>query len=107
MNAVNFAGTTRPTSLFRFPVACTISLFSSLAWRKFFLDGSNDDAIHCFKEGQPCSSGKAILHAQLAILKEPDVNPFEATDSDVEEAYPPSLELRDSDQDGDSDIEID
>ena len=71
------------------------------------VDGSNDDAIHCFKEGQPCSSGKAILHAQLDILKEPDVNPFEATDSDVEEAYPPSLELIDSDQDGDSDIEID
>ena len=29
------------------------------------------------------------------------------TDSDVEEAYPPTLELVDSDKEGDSDIEID
>ena len=46
---MNFAGTTSPTSLFRFPV----------------------------------------------------------TASDVEEAYPPTLELVDSDKEGDSDIEID
>ena len=29
------------------------------------------------------------------------------TDSDVEEAYPPTLQLVDSDEEGDSDIEID
>ena len=28
------------------------------------------------------------------------------TDSDVEEAYPPAMELVDSDQEGDSDIEV-
>jgi len=73
------------------------------------VDGSDDDIIHCFKDKQPCSSGKAILDAQLAILKEPDVNPFEyeTTNSDVEEAYPPTLELIDSDHEGDTDIEID
>lgn len=70
------------------------------------VDGSNDDAIHCFKEGQPCSTGRAMLHSQLDILREPDVNPFESTDSDIEEAYPPRLELLDSDQEEDSDIEV-
>jgi len=28
------------------------------------VDGSDDDIIHCFKDKQPCSSGKAILDAQ-------------------------------------------
>ena len=70
------------------------------------VDGSNDDIIHCFKEGQPCSTGRAMLQTQLDILREPDANPFACTDSDVEEAYPPTLELVDSDKEGDSDIEI-
>ena len=48
-----------------------------------------------------------MLQTQLDILKEPDANPFACTDSDVEEAYPPTLELVDSDKEGDSDIEID
>ena len=56
VRAVNFAGTTSPTSLSRFPVTCAHSLFPA---------------------------------------------------SDVEEAYPPTLELVDSDKEGDSDIEID
>ena len=53
---------------------------------------------------QPCSTGKTILRSQLEleILSEPAT-----TDSDVEEAYPPPLELLDSDQEGDSDIEVD
>ena len=54
--AVNFAGTTSPTSVFRFPVTCAYGFFPA---------------------------------------------------SDVEEAYPPTLELADSDKEGDSDIEID
>ena len=48
-----------------------------------------------------------MLQTQLDILREPDANPFTCTDSDVEEAYPPTLELVDSDKEGDSDIEID
>ena len=71
------------------------------------MDCSNDDIIHCFKEGQPCNTGRAMLQTQLDILREPDANPFAYTDSDVEEAYPPTLELVDSDKEGDSDIEID
>ena len=71
------------------------------------VDGSNDDAIHCFKEGQPYSTRRARLQTQLEILREPDADPFTFTDSDVEEAYPPTLELVDSDKEGDSGIEID
>ena len=71
------------------------------------MDGSNDDFIHCFKEGQPCSAGRAMLRTQLGILREPEIaNPFECTDSDVEEAYPSAMELVDSDQEGNSDIEV-
>jgi len=51
--------------------------------------------------------GRALLQKQLDILREPDANPFSCTDSDVEEAYPSTLELVDSDKEGDSDIEID
>ena len=36
VRAVNFAGTTSPTSLFRFPVTCAHSLFPASASRKFF-----------------------------------------------------------------------
>ena len=71
------------------------------------VDGSQDDTIHCLKEGQPCSSGRAMLRSQLDILNEPDTNPFsDCTSSDVEEAYPPTLLVLDSDHEGDSDIEI-
>ena len=45
---------------------------------------------------------------QFGILRESEIaNPFECTDSDVEEAYPPAMELVDSDQEGDSDIKVD
>ena len=69
------------------------------------MDGSKDDIIHCLKEGQPCSSGRSMLRSQLEILSEPDINPFQCTSSDVEEAYP-TLQLLDSDHEEDSDIEI-
>ena len=42
------------------------------------VDGSCDDVIHCFKDGQPCSTGKAMLRSQLEILSEPaKANPFD------------------------------
>ena len=48
-----------------------------------------------------------MLLSQLDILNEPDTNPFsDCTSSDVEEAYPPTLLVLDSDHEGDSDIEI-
>ena len=73
------------------------------------VDGSEDDAIHCFKEEQPRSTGLAVLKSQLDILDEPETNPFdteEYTSSDVEEACPIIQQLV-SDHEGDSDIEID
>ena len=57
---------------------------------KTALDGWNDDANHCFKEGQPCSIRMAMLHTQLDILREPDANSCECKDFDEEEAYPSS-----------------
>ena len=38
-------------------------------------------------------------------MSEPDTNPFECTDSDVEDACPPQ-QLLDSDHEEDSDVEI-
>ena len=48
-----------------------------------------------------------MLQSQLDILNEPETNPFESNgrSSDMEEAYP-TLQLLDSDHEGDSDIEI-
>ena len=69
------------------------------------VDGSKDDTIHCLEEGQPCSSGRPMLQSQLGILSEPDTNPFEPTESDVEDASP-TLQLLVSDRDEDSDIEV-
>ena len=43
------------------------------------IHGSANDVIHCFKEGD-------VLRSQLSILNEPDTNPFEVSDSDVEDA---------------------
>ena len=59
------------------------------------------------KKGQPYRTRRATLRTQLGILGEPEIaNPLECIDSDVEEAYPPAMELVDSDQEGDSDIEV-
>ena len=69
------------------------------------VDGSRDDNIYRLKKGQPCSSGKSMLKSQLGILSEPETNPFECTDSDVEDACP-TLPLLDSDHEEDSDVEI-
>lgn len=55
------------------------------------VDGSEDDATHCLKEEQPCSTGQAVLKSQLDILDEPETDPFdteEYTSSDVVEACP-------------------
>lgn len=55
------------------------------------VDGSEDDATHCLKEEQPCSTGQTVLKSQLDILDEPETDPFdteEYTSSDVVEACP-------------------
>ena len=56
------------------------------------VDGSEDDAIHCFKESQPCAAGREMLKSQMEVLKdlEDETNPFlsliSPTDSNIEEA---------------------
>ena len=51
-------------------------------------DGSEGNIIHCFKSGQPCSEGASLLKDQVNISNNDDIvnyNPFEVTDSDVDE----------------------
>ena len=55
------------------------------------IDGSADDVIQCFKEGEPCRQCREVLRSQPFILNEPDTNPFEVSDSDVEDASDPNF----------------
>ena len=67
-------------------------------------DGSEDNLIHCFKEGEPCKAGKEILQSQPSILTEKNVNPFETDKSDNAVAAPESIVDLDHDEDEDIDI---
>ena len=70
------------------------------------VDGSDDDKIICFRDGEPCAKGKDMLKSQLSILFEPDENPFEMiTESDVEDANDPH-EVIDTDSEHDDDTDI-
>ena len=72
------------------------------------VDGTEDENINCFKEGQPCHKGKEILESQLSILTEKDVDPFseiDINDGDIFEATPDFLTI-DSDRQDDEDIDI-
>ena len=64
-------------------------------------DGSEDDHIHCLKEGQPCHVGQDRLASiQQALTASHATDPFpDVTLSDVEEAAPESslIELSDDD----------
>ena len=66
-------------------------------------DGSEDNKIHCFKSTQPCSAGASVLEDQTKVVNNTDaneMNPFEPTDSDVEEANDPG-NLLDEDEEED------
>ena len=70
------------------------------------VDGSDDNKIICFRDGEPCAKGKDMLKSQLSILLEPDENPFEMiTESDVEDANDPH-QVVDTDSEHDDDIDI-
>ena len=64
-------------------------------------DGSEDDQIHCLKEGHPCHTGQDRLASiQQALTASCSTDPFaDVTLSDVEEAAPesPLIELSDDD----------
>lgn len=69
-------------------------------------DGSQDEKIVCFREGQPCCAGNEMLKAQASVLLEPDKDPFTLiTESDTEEANDP-YQVVDEDDSGDDDIDI-
>ena len=70
------------------------------------VDGSDDDKIICFRNGEPCAKGKDMLKSQLSILLEPDENPFEMiTESDVEDANDPRQVVDTDSEHDDIDIE--
>ena len=68
-------------------------------------NGSLDNRIHCFKEKQPCAHRRELLRSQLSIIDENHLDPFQTTESDVEEAYE-SCQLLDPEEEGDEGINI-
>ena len=62
--------------------------------------------MHCLKDKQPCVQGRERLQTQLSILEEPQVDPFQASESDIEDAYGPD-QLLDPDEEGDEDDDVD
>lgn len=64
-------------------------------------NGEENDQISCFKPGKPCAEGSKVLKEQMTIFSEQQntVNPFEITDSDVEDAQFPGNILSDDEED--------
>ena len=70
-------------------------------------NGDEDDQISCFKPGTPCAEGYKVLKEQMTIFsgQQDTTNPFEITDSDVEESQFPGNILSDDEENDDVDIE--
>ncbi|KAG1968293.1 pogo transposable element with KRAB domain [Pimephales promelas] len=66
-------------------------------------DGSEDHLIHCFKEGEPCASGRELLaQARQAELAEASEEEDEMEESDEEEEFSNELVVEDrGDEDSD------
>ena len=51
-------------------------------------DGSDDDSIHCFKEGQPCAEGRSLLVEEMTKLQVDDISddhdPFDCSSDEDE-----------------------
>ena len=72
-------------------------------------DGSIDHLIHCFKDYQPCATVSNMLKEQQNFLRNAEHlnnNPFQITDSDMEEANA-EANLIDPSDDEDDVINID
>ena len=70
-------------------------------------DGGEDTIIYCFKSSSPCSKCALLFKDQLNILNNDDIvssNPFEVTDSDVDEG---DTKAKVIDESGDQDVFID
>ena len=69
------------------------------------IDGSEDNNIHCLKEGQPCHSGLSTLAQQIELANETEDNPFQS--DDITTAPQEELCIIEEDEEGDSDVIID
>ena len=67
---------------------------------------SEDDMINCFKNHQPCKSGKEILEFHLSILSEKDEKPL--TDINAEDINMTATVIMsiDSDQEDHEDMKV-
>lgn len=72
----------------------------------FSVDESEDDAIRCFKAGQPCEKDFSMLKDQLPALNEPEINPFAGIEGPHDEEELPPFKVVDQDEDDDIDIEL-
>ena len=70
-------------------------------------NGDEDNQISCFKTRTSCVEGYKILKEQMTIFSEQQntANPFEITDSDVEESQFPGNILSDEEENDDVDID--
>ena len=68
--------------------------------------GSEDDQIVCLRKGQPCEKGLEMLRTHASILSEVPVDPFTPDDSDVEEAAMSCMEIVESDDKSDDNIDV-
>ena len=55
---------------------------------------------------KPCAQGRELLQTQLSILEEPQIDPFQASASNIEDAYKPD-QLIDPDEERDEDKDVD
>ena len=69
-------------------------------------NGSRDDLIHCFKEGQsPCFQGCEVLRLQPMVLQDKENSIESPSESDVKEAHE-SCQLLDRDEEDYEEIDI-
>ena len=69
-----------------------------------YIDGSEDELIHCFKENQPCSAGLQRLKVMANTIDDEREDPFVSlSDSDVEQE---AINELDSDDQNDEIIDI-
>ena len=57
-------------------------------------------------KGQPCEKGLEMLETHASILSEVPVDPLTPEDSDVDEAAMSCIEMEDSDDESDDDIDV-
>ena len=69
------------------------------------LDGSEDNKIHCFLEGQPCRSGQEMLSEQMKLMPETEEDPFTPSNIEICTAAPVDLLINEDSQE-EEDINI-